>query len=52
MTKTLALLIAAMIVLAAATPAIVRLLNAATPLVVVVGVLFLAWTLVEHYVRR
>lgn len=52
MTKTLALLIAATIVLATATPAIVRLSEAMTPLVGVVGVLFLALTLVNHYVRR
>lgn len=51
MTKTLALLIVATIVLTAATPAIVRLLNAATPLVVVVGALFLAWKLVQHSIR-
>jgi hypothetical protein len=46
------LLIALAVVLAAATPAIVRLLDAVTPLVLVVGVLFLAWTLLQRYLRQ
>jgi len=52
MAKTLTLIIAATIVLAAAAPAIVRLLNAATPLALVLLVAILAWKLVQYYTRQ
>lgn len=45
-------LIAGPLVLSAATPAITRLLSALTPLVLVVGVLAIAWRLVSHFTRR
>lgn len=52
MNRTLALLIAAMAVLAAVTPELVRLLAAGTPLVVVLVVSLIAWRLVQHFTRR
>ena len=51
-TKVLALFIVATIVLAIATPAIVRLLNAATPPAVALLVAILAWKLVQYYTRQ
>jgi len=44
-------LVAVVVVLALATPALIRLLNAATPLAIVVLVGILAWKLVQHYTR-
>lgn len=51
MNRTLVLLVAAVVVLVVATPALTRLLEAATPLAIVVLMAILAWKLVQHYTR-
>lgn len=38
--------------LAAATPVIVRLIDALTPLVLVVGTLLIVWRLVRYFTRQ
>lgn len=51
MNRTLMLLAVAVVVLAVATPPLIRLLSAVTPLAIVVLVAILAWKLVQHYTR-
>jgi hypothetical protein len=43
---------AGLLALRAATPAITRLISALTPLVLVVGVLALAWQMIGYFTRR
>jgi len=50
--SALLVVIASAVVLAATARPIVGLVDAVTPLVAVVGVLILAWKLVQHYTRR
>lgn len=51
MTKTLVLVIAALVVLALAARPIAALVNSATPLVALVGVLLIVWQLVRYFTR-
>jgi hypothetical protein len=51
MNRTLLLVVAVIVVVAVATPALTRLLDAATPLAIVVLLAILAWKLVQHYTR-
>jgi hypothetical protein len=50
--STLLLLLATVVVLAAAARPISQLITALTPLVLVIGVLALAWQLVRFFTRR
>ncbi|HEV7564378.1 MAG TPA: hypothetical protein VGO31_00265 [Microbacteriaceae bacterium] len=52
MTKTLPLLIALLVVLAAVTPEIVRLAGAITPIVLFVVVALLVWKGAQYFTRR
>jgi hypothetical protein len=51
MTKTLVLVIVALVVLVSAAHPVAEVLKAATPLVTVVGVLLLAFELVRYFTR-
>ncbi len=48
----LVLLIVGAVILNAATPMMVQLINALTPLVLVVGTLVIVWRLVKYFTRQ
>jgi hypothetical protein len=50
--QALALAVVGLVAIAAVGPALARLISALVPLVLVVGVVALAWQLVRYFTRR